>query len=230
MRGVTITGERSVLVTSLDGILYSLGTPVNGSGTVILLWKYDAGSPIYGAPRVDSKGNIYFGASDTGVHSLTALGNQRWIFPTGGNVDSTPALSPDETRVYFGSWSNKVFALDAASGVARWNLSTNDHVDSSPAVDANGRVYFGCDDGNIYACNGTTGAILWTYLTDGVVYSSPAIGLDNVIYVASFDAYLYAINSQTGQLRWRFLTGNLIESSPVLGANGVVYFTSFDGR
>ena len=35
----------------------------------------------------------------------------------------TPALSADESTVYFGAYTGQIYELDAASGEQRWNFS-----------------------------------------------------------------------------------------------------------
>jgi outer membrane protein assembly factor BamB len=46
-------------------------------------------------PLVDRDGNIYFGAQDDFVYSLTPDGRMRWIHRTGADIDSAPVLTPD---------------------------------------------------------------------------------------------------------------------------------------
>jgi len=52
--------------------------------------------------------------------------------------------------VYVGSKNNKVYALNATTGVNVWNYTTGGEVNSSPAV-VNGGVYVGSNDYNVYA-------------------------------------------------------------------------------
>ena len=66
--------------------------------------------------------------------------------------------------VYFGSFGDKIYALNASTGALLWSYTTGNDVGSSPAV-ANGVVYVGCNDDNVYALNAHTGALLWSYAT-----------------------------------------------------------------
>lgn len=52
---------------------------------------------IASGPLVDADGNVYFGAQDDFVYSLTPEGRMRWIHRTGADVDSAPILTPDGT-------------------------------------------------------------------------------------------------------------------------------------
>lgn len=57
--------------------------------------------------------------------------------------------------VYFGSYDNNVYALDAAGGSELWQYPTGFAGASPPAV-VNGVVYVGSDDNNVYAFNDPT--------------------------------------------------------------------------
>jgi outer membrane protein assembly factor BamB len=52
---------------------------------------------VHSGALVDRSGNIYVGAHDDYVYSLTADGQLRWIHATGGDVDGSPVLAPDGT-------------------------------------------------------------------------------------------------------------------------------------
>jgi len=46
-------------------------------------------------PLVDAEGNIYFGAHDDYLYSITGEGDLRWIHQTGADIDSAPVLTPE---------------------------------------------------------------------------------------------------------------------------------------
>jgi outer membrane protein assembly factor BamB len=149
----------------------------------------------------------------------------RWSYQTGSGVTSSPAVENGE--VYVGSWDNKLYALDASTGVLLWKYATGGAVESSPAV-ANGVVYFGSDDGNLYALNASTGALLWQYTTGGSVYSAPTVA-NGMVYFGSDDKNLYALNPGTGALLWKYTTAEGINSSPAVGgSDNFVWFGSED--
>jgi PQQ-like domain/IPT/TIG domain len=143
--------------------------------------------------------------------------------PTGGGVDSSPAVAGG--TVYVGSGDHNVYALTTSAQL--WTFTTGGFVFSSPAV-AGGVVYVGSEDGNVYALNAGTGAPLWHFPTGGPVFSSPAVAGGGVD-VGSDDHNVYALNAATGAPLWNFTTGYIVESSPAV-ADGVVYAGSWDGN
>ena len=54
------------------------------------------------------------GSRDTNLYAIHAAnGTQRWSFPTGYLVESSPAVSGDGATVYVGSDDNNVYAINA---------------------------------------------------------------------------------------------------------------------
>jgi outer membrane protein assembly factor BamB len=142
-----------------------------------------------------------------------------WSFPTGGPVQSSPAVV--NGVVYVGSNANKLYALNASNGSLLWTFTTSGPVVSSPAV-VNGQVYFGSQDGNVYAVN-DNGAFSWLYTTGGQVNSTPTVA-NGIVYIGSDDQNVYALSALTGTLVWPspFPAGYDIRSAPAV-AGGVVY-------
>ncbi|MEI6293349.1 MAG: PKD domain-containing protein, partial [Methanomicrobiales archaeon] len=108
-----------------------------------------------------------------------------------GAVSSSPAV--ENGVVYFGSYDNNTYALNAETGAFLWSYTTGSRISSSPAI-ANGVIYVGSQDNNLYALDAETGAFLWDYTTGGVVTSSPAVE-NGVVYFGSRDKNLYALGS-----------------------------------
>jgi outer membrane protein assembly factor BamB len=105
------------------------------AATGALRWSFAVGSEttaeagIASAPLVDAEGDIYFGAPDDFVYSVTREGRLRWIYPAGSDVDGDPVLTPHGTLL-IGCDGGLLHAIaDAASAAA------NDAT-SAPANDA----------------------------------------------------------------------------------------------
>ena len=80
-----------------------------------------------------------------------------WMFPTQGQVMSSPAVDADG-GVYVGSDDGNVYAINA-TGAQRWVFSTGGAVTSSPALSADGGVVFvGSNDYFVYAIDAASGS------------------------------------------------------------------------
>jgi outer membrane protein assembly factor BamB len=228
----------------------------------------DIGIPLVSSPAV-AYGSVYIGAHS--LRTYDAVGSSAfchsvggsvptctpvWLGTTGGDVESSPAVS--NGVVYVGADDGKLYAFDA-HGVTNctgaspktcaplWTAATGGPVISSPAV-ANGVVYVGSNDNKLYAfdARGTTGctgspkvcAPLWTATTGDDVRSSPAVA-NGVVYVGSNDNKLYAFdaagstgcsgNPKSCAPLWTATTGGDVFSSPA-ATETTVYVGSDDGK
>ena len=124
--------------------------------------------------------------------------------------------------VYIGSRDNKVYAIDAATGIKKWSYTTGDDV-SSPIV-ANGVVYVGSDDNNLYAIDATTGIKKWNFRSQGHFFDTNIYN-NEIVYSGSWDKSFYAIDAITGKQKWYLYTDWV--SCPLV-SNGVVYVGGYD--
>ena len=130
-----------------------------------------------------------------GVFGGFAGGAQLWAFDTGGDVRSSPALSPDGATLYIGSRDNKVYALRTSTGEQQWAFETGGYVESSPTLSPDGAtLYIGSWDNKVYALRTSTGDQQWSFDTGGFVESSPALSPDGAtLYIGSGDNKVYAL-------------------------------------
>jgi outer membrane protein assembly factor BamB len=167
----------------------------------------------------------------------------KWTFPTGGYVQSSPAIGPDGT-VYISSSGvdARLYAL-ADNGTptpsVKWSfpLSAGNHY-STAAVGADGTVYVADGGDTTYALadNGTpTPTIKWSYPT-GPVIGDPCLGPDGTVYVGNAvptGGTFYALadnGTPTPTLKWSFSTSRGIACSAALGPDGTVYVGSDDNN
>jgi outer membrane protein assembly factor BamB len=160
----------------------------------------------------------------------------------------SPALSADETTVYFGTslWflvqpadNHSFIALNAADGSLRWRFPLGGgQVRSTPAVADDGSIYFAIQGHNPTPdslaadalCRlSASGQLLWsrninpTGLTMEVGQSAPAIGPDGTIYIGGDQLYAFRPD---GTLKWKAFgpTWETLRNAPVVGRDGTVYF------
>jgi outer membrane protein assembly factor BamB/tRNA A-37 threonylcarbamoyl transferase component Bud32 len=148
-----------------------------------------------------------------------------WSFSCQDEIRCTPAVS--ENAVYFGSYDNTLYSLEADTGKERWRYATDGGVVSSPCV-WNETVFFGSEDQILYAVYTRTGRIVWTCPTDGRIRSSPKQEYDHVFF-GSDDHQVYAVSAKSGQELWRFDAGAPVRSSPAISGEFLV-FGSDDGN
>ncbi len=139
----------------------------------------------------------------------------RWQYRAEGGISSAPAVS--QGRLYAGSNSGALYALDSRTGRELWRFQMQAGIEAKPTV-ANGMVYAGSRDGYLYAVDVDTGQERWHFKTGDGIYASPVVA-GETIYVGSDDHYLYAIEGNTGQEKWRFETGGPVTSSPFISGS-----------
>lgn len=175
------------------------------------------------------------------MHSATGYGgptnlNLNWVYHTNGPITSSAAVV--QGLVYFGSWDQNIYCLNATSGAKIWNFTTGYFVRSSPAV-VDGYVYTGADDGYVYCLNANTGALVWKtpapgqieYLEMGTYpqFDSSPIVVNGQVFVGSLDGKMYCLNAGTGAIEWTLQTTGSILSTPTYVAGDGIYFASVDG-
>lgn len=70
--------------------------------------------------------------------------------------------------LYFGLYTNSVYALNPERGELVWETTPGDSILFSPTVDGS-RVFIGSYDESLYALESETGEIQWNFETDSAV-------------------------------------------------------------
>lgn len=79
------------------------------------------------------------------------------------HVDNALHVAIAQGVVYFGCpVTDKVLAIDAASGDLRWAAFVDGPVRFAPTV-CEGRIFFGSDDGHVYCLDAASGSLIWKY-------------------------------------------------------------------
>ncbi len=198
-----------------------------------LSWKFPTEGIIFSSPAMDRDGVLYVGSNDHNLWAINPDGTTKWKFPTENWVDSSPAVSRDGTQVYFGSWDNRLYAVNSSDGSLKWSFETNSYVTASPTVDKDGRIYFGSMDSFFYALE-SDGTLAWEYFVGQPVFSSAAIGQDGSIYFGDEAGSIHALQPN-GSLKWTYEVDDVedsnksILSSPALDSSGNLYLGSGNG-
>jgi polyvinyl alcohol dehydrogenase (cytochrome) len=114
----------------------------------------------------------------------------KWVFgvPAVTTMSGHPVVA--EGRLFFGTFSGLVIALDAASGCALWAFEADAGVRSSLTLgkrpDGSVRLFFGDLSGKVYALDPNTGKADWSLLADDhphIRITGTPVYHDNRLYV-----------------------------------------------
>ncbi len=113
------------------------------------LWEYgDRDFPYYAAAAV-TDGWVVAAGRDKRVRGLERQkGEEKWVFRTRGDVDSSPLICGGE-HVLFGSNDGFIYGLSLSKGEELWRYEVGAPVKAAPAV-AGEFVLIGADDGALY--------------------------------------------------------------------------------
>ncbi|MEO8431175.1 MAG: PQQ-binding-like beta-propeller repeat protein [Acidobacteriota bacterium] len=232
-----------VIAGSGDGHLYAID---GASGSE--RWRFKTGGAVDG-PAAYAAGNVVAESRDGFLHAVDVrTGKEKWKVALGAELPfkwgwdfylSAPAVAG--ARLYVGSGSGEVLAVEAATGKVAWRFPTGGRVRSSPSV-VDGVVYVGSFDGHLYAIDAQSGALRWKFATQGVsidlqaagfdrrsIQSSPAVTTDLVV-VGCRDGRLYGVERATGKERWNFdHQVSWVVGSPAIAGDRAIVGSS-DGR
>ena len=161
----------------------------------------------------------------------------KWVFAyPGGAAYGQPTVVGN--RLFIGSATGRVFALNAGSGCTYWSYLADAAVRTAvtvglpPTAGSTAGAYFGDEKGAVYALNPQTGQLLWKSRVDdhplARITGSPVLHRDTLyVPVSSMDegaewdrshpcctfrGSVVAINTATGAIRWKTF---MISRAPV---------------
>lgn len=154
---------------------------------------------------------------------------KRWVRFFPGEIMTTRLEAiVAEGRVFVGTYSGNLYALNDDSGETLWKFAAGGPILHSPAVDA-GVVFFGCEDGFVRALDAKSGRPIWRAPekpVPGGFDTSPAVFKGRVLLGAR-NGVFYAMEAKTGAVKWTVATGGPIRTSAAC-ANGKIVFASDD--
>jgi eukaryotic-like serine/threonine-protein kinase len=148
-----------------------------------------------------------------------------WTFESEDEIRGGTAY--DSGAVYFGSYDNNLYAINATDGSLSWKFPTDGAVVTKPAF-GEGNVIFGSKDKRLYAVVAKTGKINWTYQTDGPIFSSPRVS-EGYVLVGSDDGRLHLVQMINGRGIVRFNCEGPVRSTPLIHTDGLIYFGTEEG-
>ena len=240
IRSRPAVNEDRVYVAAMDGTLYCLKEK---DGKISLQWKAKVSTHPILADIVFAKGRILVNSSDLYLWCVNAEnGRVQWrhsllecIYRNGKRIladqiaagayfQSKPTVA--DGKVFIGTPSRFVYALDYKSGRELWRFEVGGAVSGAPAY-SKGRIFFGQQGGEdyFYCVDATNGKLIWKQSL-GWVWSSANIS-NGKVFVPSVDGYVYCLREEDGAILWRYRTGRASHPEPPV-ENGKVFFGSWD--
>ena len=234
-------GGSDIVVPVSDGKLYAL----DSAGNLRPGWPVSIGdvADLFGSqvinssPRIadldgDGSNEVIVGSTDKRVYVFNRDGAQRWVYPTGDMVLSTPAIGEIDPaspglEIVVGSGDRYVYLLDNGGNLI-WRRPTGWIVRSSPIIadldgDQSPEIIIGSDDDKVWAWH-TDGKLVsgWPAATGADILSSPRVGdVDNDgrldVIVGSDDAKVWAWHADGSLINgWPRSMNLSIKGAPLL--------------
>ncbi|MFM7144284.1 MAG: PQQ-binding-like beta-propeller repeat protein, partial [Alphaproteobacteria bacterium] len=244
---------KTLYVGTRDNDLWAIDAdPLQTTAKVPWRQKVCTDGDVSTPPLIADDGTVYAGSDSLSAGTALAMcpgdsGQIRWcINPVGGGIKTvSPALSPDQSVVYYTTNGIELRAFDAAVGTPLWSVRVETTRNGArlwnftPVVNPlTGRIYLGFDTG-LWAVDppaspskSPTARLLFGTRGGGEVMASPpALDVENDrIFLGAANrnhATFYALDL-SGKLLWSVPIGlaNMRNTPPVVDAAGNVYLAA----
>jgi outer membrane protein assembly factor BamB len=213
--GRLVVGSRAGAVVGIDPARGDVAWALGVSGGIDSEARYDTATD-----------QVYVGADDGSFYALDAnRGAVRWSYRAKGAIERGAEFGGTGAAsglVYFATATDRVFALEAATGKWRWQYERETpegftiHGYSGPRIHG-GQVYAGFADGYLVSLGAGTGEVQWARSLASAsdqfvdvdatptfaVGPKPAGATGDVLFTSSYSGGLYAIDARDGNVRWR---------------------------
>lgn len=200
-QGRLVVGSRAGTVVGVDPDAGRLQWATRLTGGVDSEARYDA-----------ARNQVYVGADDGTLNAIDPTnGKVRWTYRAKGAIERAPEVGDD--LIYLATASDKVVALDAASGKWKWQYERETpegftiHGYAGPRLRGE-QLLSGFADGYLVALARASGEVLWARSLASAsdqfvdVDSTPAL-VGDLAFVSSYSGGLYALDPRDGSVRWR---------------------------
>lgn len=226
------TEQQYVVFGAADSNIYCLRKK-NGN----LVWKVATGAPVLAVPAI-AKGIVYIGSSD-GTFRAIDLKSGKIVWQKtsiAGYVEAQPLLT--ENLLIFGTWANKLYALDQKDGkqVWCWQDGTPNELFSPAAcypVYSNGKIFIVAPDRYLTAIEAATGATVWR-TNYHKVRESLGISQDGTkVFARCMNDTVFAVEPQSSypQYLWEVAAGYGYDfaPAPIVEKEGKLFFGTKNG-
>lgn len=190
-----------IVVGSTDNHIYGIDIR-NGKER----WKIETQKAVLGSPTIH-KGIGYIGGSDGTFRAIDiAKGKLLWAFDgLKGYVSDKPLIY--DNKVYFGTWGNEFYALNAQTGEKLWEWTNGASSRMlSPAacypVAAHGRIFIVAPDRFMTALDANRGTVIWRKKLEKYrVRESMGLSTDQtLVYAKTMDGQLIGVSTTANDM------------------------------
>ncbi|MDW8364702.1 MAG: PQQ-binding-like beta-propeller repeat protein, partial [Abditibacteriales bacterium] len=202
--GPPVIAGNQLLLGAGGGVLFSLNATTGQRN-----WSAQIGVPISSPCAVGD--TLFFTSQSGDLHAFDVRAlDTRWKLNVGASV-RTPVYEQGVLYVA----SQKVCAIDLASGKIKWQFAPDAAACSAPVVTPT-LVCCGASNGYVYALDKATGAVKWQFwLLSGGAPPSVSVA-DDVLYAATLGGQIYAFDLNTGAFQWKFQATGRFFSPPTV--------------
>jgi outer membrane protein assembly factor BamB len=228
-----IDGEK-VIVVSADGMVRALRLK-NGKQ----VWSFDSGQPVVASPAI-SEGRVFVAGSSGSCNALDIkTGSLIWNNnKIDGFVETIPLVY--NGMVIFGTWNNRLYALDAVTGETRWvwyNGYSNRMLSPAACVpqEAANRIFVVAPDRKMACLDADSGKLIWhSDLGGAAVRESMGISTDSTLILAkTMNGIVIGVNTtgEKPEIAWKtdFDIGYDIAPGVITGHDGDIFILSDKG-
>ncbi|MEO5710749.1 MAG: PQQ-binding-like beta-propeller repeat protein [Nocardioidaceae bacterium] len=227
--GPVLGRDGTIYVVDSGGTLHAV-RPEDGKDR----WSVDTGAPVSGdlsvSPLVLPDGDVVAGTGE-GLAAWSPAGKRRWAVPLGDSLTSPTTV--DGRRIYVGSTSGQLYAVDVGVGTAAraWRLDLGiGQSYGSVVADGKGRIYQTSTVG-VVAVDDDNGrpTIAWrTDAHDGLVEVSPGLSPTGTVLLGTNGEQEWAYR-RDGTVLWK-APRNITYSSPSVTEDGLAYVGEHNDR
>lgn len=233
VRAQPVVQEDEVFFATMAGTLYG----INYKNNTTVFEKKLTDYPIL-ADLTLKDDKLLVNDTDLYVHCLTTAGDERWKrslidgfgqeevrilsdqIAGGAYYQSKPTAA--DGKVFFGTPSRFVYAVDAQTGQELWKFEMGAAISGAPTY-ADGRLYVGQQGGEdaFYCLDAETGQQVWT-ADVGWVWGSANVS-DGMVYVPDIEGYAMGLDATDGSVVWDHRFAKSVCSEPAVEGDQVVF-------
>ncbi len=170
-----------------------------------ILWQVEK-KGFFESTAAVTGGLVIAGCGDTSIYAWKAdTGEQVWKVATDGEVHAGVNLWTNEAgkvQVLIGSYDNRLYCLDSATGAKLWDFETSNYVNGACAIYENQVVFGGCD-GMLYVLDVKTGKEVKKIEVGNYIGNNIAAD-KGTAYVAHYGNKVTAFTFVDGKQLWEF--------------------------